>query len=86
MTKEQWLKEHGVVQEAKPATYKVDTKLAVCLIMNPVFMAAAVAYSQEELEEFARPEDPRPRMWFLVEEEKIREVCGEQVKYYLDRK
>ncbi len=86
MTKEQWLAEHGVPLNGPPPAHKDGTRIAICLVFNPMFTAAAVAYSQQELEDFSRPEDFRPKTWYMVEEAKVREVCGEQVKYYLDRK
>lgn len=62
--KEVFLHKHGQKVDA-PATNVVDGKVAVCLVDNGPFTAAAIAYSQEELEYFKKP-DPRPKEWFLV--------------------
>jgi len=86
VSKEQWLVENGALLMSCPPSYKQDTRLAVCLISNPMFSAAAVAYSQKELEEFSRSEDPRPRLWYMVEEDKLKEVCGKSFDMYMGKK
>lgn len=51
--------------------------LLVCLVDNGWMTAAAVGYSDRELEEFTRSDDPRPRTYYMVPLDKLREVCPE---------
>lgn len=69
------LKNAQIVEEDQqqfvdPATDKV----AVCLVDNGAFTAAAVAYSEREFREFNRPTDIRPKLWFVVDLDKMAEI------------
>lgn len=72
----QWLLRNATVvaedqqQFVDPATEKV----AVCLVDNGAFTAAAVAYSEREFREFNRPTDIRPKLWFVVDLDKMAEI------------
>lgn len=70
ITKEQFLEAHGVVITQEDAAAfdfaSGDEVLPVVLVNNGPFTAAAIAYSQRELDEFLRP-DHRIKYWFLVE-------------------
>ena len=83
-TKESWLKLKGEGPlHSVPKLYKEGTKFVVWLVSNGLFNAAGVMWRQEELEEFSNINDIRPKLWFLVEESDIREVCGEGANFYL---
>ena len=59
MTKEEWLIAHG---EATGRPAKFDERpgfLPVCLMRNPMFSAAGIAYTQGELRAFSEPDDLR---------------------------
>lgn len=84
-TKEVYLEREGVeigetdvetwfdVIWANDADHK--NRLPVCLVENMMFTAAAVCYCQGEIDEFtASPiDDPRPRKWYSVPIEKLKE-------------
>jgi len=72
----QWLLRNATVvaedqqQFVDPATEKVT----VCLVDNGAFMAAAVAYSEHEFNDFNREADTRPKLWFVVDLDKMAEI------------
>jgi hypothetical protein len=67
-TKEQWLERHGVRLDTAPQWCDVPGGcLAVCLVSNGYFSAAAVCHDPRELETFKDPRDLRPKSWFMVE-------------------
>jgi len=74
MSKEAWLVDNGRLLLAAPDTYRDGDEVAVCLVDNGPFTAAAVAYSQDELEYFKSPSDDRPKLWFYVPLDKLIEV------------
>lgn len=57
--------------------------LPVMLINNGPFTAAGIAYCEEELHAFTRPDDLRPKLLFLVKIEDLYAVSP--VKEYLER-
>lgn len=65
-TKEAWLAENGVEIEPVWPIDQPDISL-ICLVDNGPFTAAAVVYDQREWDEFNRPDDPRPKRWFVVD-------------------
>lgn len=71
-TKEEWLEKYGEKLEKAPEEYwdKKKNTIAVILVKNPGFTAAAIAYKQEELVYFRDTTpaegDYRPRIWFMV--------------------
>ena len=70
--KEAWLAENATpVRGPMPIT---ETHVPVCLVDNGPFTAAAVAYSERELEAFTQPTDFRPKQWFYVSREAVRAV------------
>ena len=75
-SKEQWLRDEAEPHDPnrlsviKDAGFDGDF-LAVCLMDNGPFSAAAIIYSLGELEEFSRPDDKRPKSWFLVRRDKL---------------
>lgn len=74
MTKEAWLEKHGT--EVEPVwPLENDSKMLVCLVLNPVgFTAAALCFDQGEWDEFTRPDDLRPKRWFIVSIEDLKAV------------
>ena len=69
-TKEEWLDKYGTKLDKPPEKFWDGENVAVILVKNPGFTAAAIAYSQAELVHF-RDEAPaegdyRPRIWFIV--------------------
>jgi hypothetical protein len=74
MTKEQFLEKNGVLLQAPPPWSAVPQQcLPVCLVDNGPFTAAAIAYDAAELAEFANPRDQRPKLWFLVNRELLKD-------------
>lgn len=74
-TKEEWLNKHGKVitaVEAREVFSNNSDYLPVVLVDNFMFTAAAIAYSPQELEEFLREDDIRPRKIYLVSREDLR--------------
>jgi hypothetical protein len=70
--KEAWLAANATPTKGpQPIT---ETHVPVCLVNNGPFTAAAVAFSERELEAFQQPGDYRPKTWFLVERAKVRTV------------
>lgn len=73
MTKEEWLARHGT--EVEPVWSLADpAKALVCLVDNGLFTAAGVILDDDEWVAITDPDDPRPRRWFLVEREELKEV------------
>jgi hypothetical protein len=67
-SKEAWLKEHGEEIRYTEFLTAIEThkdKLPVCLVSNPAFSAAGIAYDQREVDAFAR-DDGRPKKWYVV--------------------
>jgi hypothetical protein len=58
-------------------------KLLVVLVDNGLFTAAAVAYCKEEFMEFTKPTDFRPKLFFLVDIEDLKE--NSDIDSYLKR-
>ncbi|KKK81168.1 hypothetical protein LCGC14_2816160 [marine sediment metagenome] len=78
-TKEGWLDSYG------ESVYPPDGlrwpppngKVLVCLIKNPTFTAAGIAYCEEEFRVFLSYRDPRLRKWYTVPRAHIIAVCPE---------
>lgn len=67
ITKETFLDLYGRRLPGPPPQYRTQDSVVVCLVDNVQFTAAAVAYSQSELEYFSQnPEDKRPKKWYLL--------------------
>lgn len=81
MTKEQWLAEHGkLLNDAPPRHDVLLGHLPVCLVQNPAFSAAGIAFDERELKAFTAP-DSRTKIWFYVQTEKLHEVSPELTRY-----
>jgi hypothetical protein len=84
--KEAWLYEHAEeIRDDPPAEFFPSSPYAwVCLVQNPAFSAAAVAYNKLELERFSNPADLRPKTWFQVLKEDLLSVIPEFEHQYLE--
>lgn len=71
--KEQWLETFGRPVNHTEAAI-TESEVPVCLVNNGPFFAAGVAFCEREIEEFKRPDDHRPKQWFMVPREKLYEV------------
>lgn len=80
-SKEQWLDEHGL-QCGQPKVHLDGIgNVAVCLVDNGWMTAAAIAFDQRELERFTRPDDERPKKWFWVPIEAVKEFLhGQEIE------
>jgi hypothetical protein len=66
-SKESFLRSKGVSLPRAPKWSEIPKdKMAVCLVDNGFFTAAAIIYSEAELREFDSPADTRPKKWYLV--------------------
>lgn len=67
-SKEKFLNTKGKRIKGSQALEVLDEEgfLPVCLVNNGMFTAAAVGYSNREVKEFLRPNDPRPKDWYKV--------------------
>ena len=80
-TKETWLASFGAEIERKSDTLKDlvgEGDWLVCLVDNGAFTAAGVMFSQREFEAFYWEGDPRPKRWFVVSGDDLKEVLGEE--------
>lgn len=82
MSKEEWLVRNGK-PFLGPAKITQDT-VPVCLVDNGIFTAAGVGFSEEEVEEFNNSSDRRPKTWYTVRREDVREVSDLEIfeKYF----
>ena len=82
-TKEIFLAREGKPINLEQAREHNDFKdvLLVILIQNPGFSAAAIAFSEREKREFLYPNDVRPRMYFVVDTDKLMKVSIELPHY-----
>ena len=77
-SKESFLEREGTVMASNPQiTWESVSKgyLPVALVDNGFFTAAAITYSERELQKFTRLDDTRPRTIFMVKIEKLLPVA-----------
>lgn len=84
-TKEKWLTENAIRKDFPPVNlkYLLPDYLPVVLVDNGSFTAAAIAYSQQELEAFLNVKDPRSKKWYLASVADLHTVSPE-LQHYLD--
>lgn len=72
----EWLRANGRNVTEFETKITAD-EVPVCLVYNPGFAAAAVAYDMQELHRFKEPDRgvQRPRVWFMVPREKVRQFA-----------
>jgi hypothetical protein len=76
MTKEKWLQNNGKLIKDLDLLIGWDFTsdyLPVCLVENPTFSAAVIAFDRRELDHFLRSPDPRPKWWYSVAKHRLRE-------------
>lgn len=67
------------IERPKEFTDVPQHKYLLCVVENPTFDAAGVAYSENEFINFALPDDPhnpfnnRNRTWMLIDKDKVHE-------------
>jgi len=76
LSKEFWLIENGRAIGFKPPESHYDPatdSVAVCLVDNGSWTAAAIAYDHHEFARFTYddPEDNRTQLWFMVKRDKL---------------
>jgi hypothetical protein len=64
--KADFLIQSGIAKEIPKGELKFQPNL-VCVVENFLFDAVAYAYSEQEMLEFANPDDHRPKRWLIVE-------------------
>lgn len=69
--------QHGAeILDHIPTWDEADGRAIVCVVENPLFEAAAYAYSPEELKVFANPSDHRPKTWLLMDRSKAEQLTS----------
>ena len=58
-----------------------EGKTMVCVVSNPMFDAAAVAYDSSEFEAFREAGDPRPKTWLLMDTPLAEELCPDYARH-----
>jgi hypothetical protein len=85
MSKEQWLALNAVTSSpVAPAKHYNGHLVAVCLVDNGMFTAAAIAYNEGELFRFRDDNSPRPKMWFQVPVKKIETLHGDAKEWLVE--
>lgn len=76
VTKEEWLREYG--EPFYDPTWPPDSgKSIVCLVFNPRFTAAAIAFNEEEFDVFSDVQDSRVKLWYQVPFDDLVAICPE---------
>ena len=80
MSKEAFLDKHATRIDRKLflefRDFLDSDELPVCLVQNPLFSAAGIAYSTHEAKAFADRSDYRPREYFLIPKALLNEEAG----------
>lgn len=76
---------HGAEAISEPERFSIipADKVLVCVIENPGFDAAAVAYCEEEYHRFKYDESGRPRTWLLMDRALVKQLAPDLYKPYL---
>ena len=82
-TKERWLVDNAIAVKEPPQNIdELPGCLPVCLVDNGQFYAAGIAYDEQELEEFKRP-DGRRKFWFWAEIDQLKDPDVSSLQHYL---
>lgn len=73
-SKESFLAHNGIMIDPTIYNWSDEDYRPVCLVDNGPFTAAAVCFDKEEMTHFTQPKDYRPKLWFKVSVEKLKEV------------
>jgi hypothetical protein len=86
ITKEEWLFNHAEEIRGDPPKEFINNSpfVWVCLVENPSFSAAAVAYDKQELLRFSNPADKRFKTWFQILKEDVKTVTPAFEHTYLE--
>lgn len=74
----QLIRDHNaIVRSGRPVTITdlADGKVLVCVVQNGMFDAAGIVFSDDELEAFSQPTDPRPRTWLAMDRDEVVRLC-----------
>lgn len=55
-------------------------KAIICVVDNGPFEAAGFAYSEKEFKTFSAPDDPRKKVWMIMNRNKAIELTGYKEK------
>lgn len=80
-SKERFLNDKGtrIPADAAKRVLAGGTHLPVCHVNNGPFTAAAIGYSDREIEHFMDERDPRPKQWFSVKREDLADFYPEAI-------
>jgi len=78
-SKEDWLERHAIVSVNPKWSDIPDGCLPLCWVDNGPFTAVAIAYDEEEFDDFMDPSDNRPKRWFVVQKEYLSEFLPERL-------
>ena len=89
-TNVQWLIDNGTQIQFNAFNYddvQNNDGVPVCVIDNGHFLAAAICFSEGEMNRFADPLDSRTKFWFIVQKEKLFTIPGmkDDFEAYTDR-
>jgi len=79
MDKEAWLDLHGKPTCEESVLYHKPFDgglVAVCLVNNGPFTAAAILFDEREKRDFSGPHDARPKQWYFVDVEEVKNVSN----------
>ena len=64
------------IKKLQPWNQRPVTQAAVCAMNSGMFVAAGIVCSDNELTRFTAEDDHRPKTWYLVDVEKLKEVVS----------
>lgn len=79
-SKEEWLAKNGELYSGK-LNWCDQSVLPVCLVKNPGFTAAGIVYDKHEYNAFADINDHRPKTWYSVPLDKLKQFMGGEGKF-----
>ena len=58
-----------------------EGKTMVCVVSNPMFDAAGIAYDSSEFEAFREAGDSRPKTWLLLDTDLAKDLCPKYAEH-----